>query len=378
MRRVVEVSLRRGHAFWTILLTLSFALYASAQGQRSGQPPPQLPVYQHVPAMPEAIGPVAQTKDEAEAFKGVLNEQSPAKRIELAEAFVAKYPNSDFVQEAHTFRVYAYGQLGRTKETIGAAEQAIDATRKFREKLVAKAEADAKLTAAEKENIKKTEKDAIFLEKNSRSFTTFLRQSEQRALGLYQAIMQGYQQLNDSAKVTEWGEKALRFKPDDIRTLMMLSQVMAERPSTNEPEKAEQMKRAEELATRGLSLLPVFLATEATKIPEDLRGDLTARMHDTLGLIYFHQKKLGLSQQEFLTAIKSKPKDPAIYHRLGLAYIEDMKNDQAIEALGKSVFLKGASEAEARNVLKQLYVSKNKSEKGLDDFIKACGAKIEE
>jgi hypothetical protein len=53
-----------------------------------------------------------------------------------------------------------------------------------------------------------------------------------------------------------------------------------------------------------------------------------------------------------------------------------MKNDQAMEALGKSVFLKGISEAGARDILKQLYVQKNKSEQGLDDYIKNTGAKI--
>jgi hypothetical protein len=53
-----------------------------------------------------------------------------------------------------------------------------------------------------------------------------------------------------------------------------------------------------------------------------------------------------------------------------------MKTDQAMEALGKSVFLKGVSEAGARDLLKQLYVQKNKSEQGIEDYIKTTGAKI--
>jgi hypothetical protein len=53
-----------------------------------------------------------------------------------------------------------------------------------------------------------------------------------------------------------------------------------------------------------------------------------------------------------------------------------MKNDQAMEALGKSVFLKGVSEQGARDVLKQLWVNKNKSEQGLEDYIKTAGTKI--
>ena len=110
--------------------------------------------------------------------------------------------------------------------------------------------------------------------------------------------------------------------------------------------------------------------------PAQAKADLTSQLHYTRGLIYLHQKKLGASQQEFLTALKSKPKDPITYYRLGIAYIQDMKADQAMDSLGKSVFLKGVSEASAMDLLKQLYVQKNKSEQGLDDYVKSAGAKI--
>src|SRR5207248_5975577 len=174
--------------------------------------------------------PVPQSKDEADAFTNLQKEQDPAKKVELAEAFVAKYPNSDFVQYAHTLRLSAYSQLGKPKESIAAAEQAIDTTIKFGEKLVAKAEADAKLSDKDKEALKKKDKNTVFLDKNSPQFQAFMNQSEQRILAFYQAIIQSYQQLNDAPKMMEWGEKALGFKPDDINTLTMLSNVMAERP----------------------------------------------------------------------------------------------------------------------------------------------------
>ena len=204
-----------------------------------------------------------------------------------------------------------------------------------------------------------------------------MSQSEQRILAFYQSIVASYQQLNDAAKMMEWGEKALGFKPDDINTLAMLSNVMAERPPTNEEEKAKQMKRAEELANDALAALPKFLASpEAASLTAPAKAELSAQMHYTLGLVYLHQKKLGPSQQEFLTAVQSKPNDPVVYYRLGIAYVQDMKNDQAMEVLAKSVFLKGVSEAGARDILKQLYVNKNKSEQGLEDYIKTAGAKI--
>jgi predicted Zn-dependent protease len=190
-------------------------------------------------------------------------------------------------------------------------------------------------------------------------------------------VIQSYQQANDAAKMMETGEKALGFKPDDLSTLAMLSNVMAERPPTNEEEKTKQMKRAEELANQALTVLPSFLTTpEAAAMSDAGKAELTAQLHYTLGLIYLHQKRLGPSEQELLTALKSKANDPITYYRLGIAYVQDMKNDQAMDALAKSAFLKGVSEAGARDILKQLWVNKNKSEQGMEDYIKTSGSKI--
>jgi hypothetical protein len=363
---------RKGPAFWALVLALTFSLSVFGQGRRNQQQQQQ----QQAQA-PQSVGPVPQSRDELDAFNILQKEQAPDKKVELAEAFIAKYPNSDFIQYAQTLRFTGYTQLGKHKEAIASAEQAIDATVKFGEKLVAKAEADAKLSDKDKENIRKKDKNATFLDKNSPQFQAFMNQSEQRILALYQSIIQSYQQLNDAAKMMEWGEKALGFKPDDLNTLLMLSNVMAERPPSNEEEKTRQMKRAEELANQALTALPTFLSSpEAANLPATAKTELTSQAHYTLGLIYLHQKKLGSAEQEFLTALKSKPNDPVTYYRLGIAYVQDMKNDLAMEALGKSVFLKGVSEAGARDILKQLWVNKNKSEQGMEDYIKSAGAKI--
>ena len=204
-------------------------------------------------------------------------------------------PNSDFVQYAHTFRLAGYAQLGKSKESIAAAEQAIDSTIKFGEKLVAKADADAKLTDKDKENISKKDKNAAFLDKNSPQFQTFMSQSEQRILAFYQTIIQSYQQLNDAAKMMEWGDKALGFKPDDLNTLMMLSNVMAERPPTNEEEKQKQMKRAEELRTRPCRAACISGNPGSRRsFRRTAKADIDGSTHYTLGLVYLASKEAQL------------------------------------------------------------------------------------
>jgi hypothetical protein len=378
------MSMRKAIAFGATIFALNFTLSVSvlAQDNKDNNRPrrnqqEQQKQQQAAPAPQVNIGPIAQSKEEFDAFMAVQNEQAPAKKIELAEGFIAKYPASDFVMYAQTFRVASYGQVGKPKEAVAAAEQAIDATIKLGEKIGAKADADSKLSDKDKEAVRKKDKNAVFFDKNSPQYTAFMSQSEQRILALYQTIISGYQQLNDAAKMMEWGDKALGFKPDDLNTVAMLSNVMAERPPSNEEEKTKQMKRAEELADQALNQLPTFLASpEGTNMPAQGKADLTAQLHYTRGLIYLNQKKLGASQQEFLTALKAKPNDPITYYRLGIAYVQDMKADQAMESLGKSVFLKGVSEGLARDLLKQLYVQKNKSEQGLEDYVKSTGAKI--
>src|SRR4051812_42836597 len=133
------MSMRKGPAFWAIVGVLTLSLPTFAAGQRRNQQQQQQ--QQQQAQAPQGVGPAAQSKDEFDAFVALQNEQAPAKKVELAEAFVGKYPNSDFVLFAHTFRVAAYGQLGKPKDAIGAAEQAIDTTIKFGEKLLAKADA---------------------------------------------------------------------------------------------------------------------------------------------------------------------------------------------------------------------------------------------
>jgi tetratricopeptide (TPR) repeat protein len=271
-------------------------------------------------------------------------------------------------------RFVSYSQLGKHKEAVAAGEQAIDATVKLGEKLVAKADADSKLTEKDRDAVRKKDKTAIFIDKNSPQFQQFMNNADHQILAIYKQIIQEYQALADMPKAFEWGEKAIGYKPDDVDTLSTVAYLMAERPPANEAEMTKQMKIAEDHVNQAIMLLPAYLASPDAKGVD--QAGLTSQVHYTLGLVYLRQKRLGSSQQEFLTALKSKPNDAVTYYRLGLAYVQEMKNDQAMDAFAKSAFLKGVSEQPARDNLKALYVVKNKSEQGIDDFIQTAGKKI--
>src|SRR5262245_62780175 len=89
--------IRKGPAFLALLFVLTVSLSAFGQGRRNQQQQQQ-----DVPQTQQGVGPVPQSKDEADAFTALQREQAPDKKVELAEAFVTKYPNSDFVDRKST------------------------------------------------------------------------------------------------------------------------------------------------------------------------------------------------------------------------------------------------------------------------------------
>jgi tetratricopeptide (TPR) repeat protein len=369
---------KKGPAFWAVVIALTLSLSAWGAGQRRNQqqPPSALDQLSQQPQTQKQQQQVirVETKEEGDAYNALIKEQDPAKKVEVAEAFASKFPNSELLATAQMVRFVAYSQLGKHKEAAAAGEQAIDATVKLGEKLLAKADADSKLSDKDKDNVRKKDKNALFLDKNSPQFETFMSNADHQILACYKQILQEYQAMNDMPKAFEWGEKAIGYKPDDVDTLATVAYIMAERPPLNEAEQVKQMKVAEEHVNQAITLLPTWLTSPDAKGAD--QPGLTSQLHYTLGLVYLRQKRLGSSEQEFLTALKSKPSDSVTYYRLGLAFVQDQKNDQAMDAFAKSVFLKGVAEQPARDNLKALYVMKNKSEQGMEDYIQGAGKKI--
>src|ERR1051326_1560281 len=162
-------------------------------------------------------------------------------------------------------RFVSYSQLGKHKEAVAAGEQAIDATVKLGEKLLAKADADSKLSDKDRDNLRKKDKNYIFLDKDSPQFKKFMDDADRQILASYKQILQEYQALADMPKAFEWGEKAIGYKPDDVDTLATVAYLMAERPPLNEAEQAKQMKIAEDHVNQAITLLPNCLWTPEAK-----------------------------------------------------------------------------------------------------------------
>jgi tetratricopeptide (TPR) repeat protein len=305
------------------------------------------------------IGPMAQSKPELDAFVALQNEQNPANAVGLGDKFLATYPNSQLNGYVQRFRMVGLMRTGKCQDAITAGEAGLGLETAYLEQLQ---NADPKVNK---------------IDKNSPEFKNFVTQTDGAKLQYYQTIMSCYQQLNNAEKTIEYGEKALKQKPDDLVSMLTVSTVLSEKAPEGEKEKEEQMKRALELGKKASDMVTALVNGPAgAQMREEQKAGLLSQSHQTLGLANLHLKKFGDSQKEYLLAIAAKKDDPIAYYRLGLAYAQDRKNDLAMEALAKSVFLKGVSEPEARKTLELLYEAKNKSKQGIDEYIASAGQKI--
>jgi tetratricopeptide (TPR) repeat protein len=335
------------------ILALTLALPALAQ-RRNNQQQEAAPS-----AAPAQIGPLAQSKPELDAFVALQNEQNPANQVALGDKFLATYPMSQLNGYVQRFRMVGLMRTGKFQEAITAGEAGLVLEASFLEQLQ---NADPKVNK---------------IDKNSEAFKSFVTQTEGAKLQYYQTLMSSYQQLNNADKTVEWGEKALQHSPEDLISLLTVSTVLAEKAPTDDKAKEEQMKRVLDLGKKAADKVTALVSSPAAaQMREEQKSGLVSQVHQTLGLAQLHLKKLGDAQKEYLLAIAAKKDDPIAYYRLGLAYAQDRKNDQAMDALAKSVFLKGVSEPEARKTLTLLYEAKNKSTQGMDDYIASAGQKI--
>src|SRR5437762_2873264 len=109
---------------------------------------------------------VGKSRAEGDDFSVLQGELIPSRKVAGAEAFLATYPNSRFIQDVQMIRFTAYVQMGNTAVAAAAAQQAI-----------------AELIVLEKKLL-----GAASVDKKSAEFRSSLNQSEERILAYYHAI----------------------------------------------------------------------------------------------------------------------------------------------------------------------------------------------
>jgi len=66
------------------------------------------------------------TNEEYQAYMAMNNEKDPNQKLSLADAFVQKFPDSDFKDMAYFQKMAAYQQLGKVVEALDAGHKALE------------------------------------------------------------------------------------------------------------------------------------------------------------------------------------------------------------------------------------------------------------
>jgi len=160
-----------------------------------------------------------------------------------------------------------------------------------------------------------------------------------------------YQQKNDILKSIELGEKSLKIKPDNLMSLIMMADLLPTPQAMKgaAADKDKKLGEAENDANEALKLIGQLpkQATETDDQAKKRRDALSADLHSALGMVHLQRSAEGLTgpdkdelskaEQEYKLATSATEKpNPQDFFRLGEAYNNDGKLDEAIDAFGKA------------------------------------------
>jgi tetratricopeptide (TPR) repeat protein len=153
------------------------------------------------------------------------------------------------------------------------------------------------------------------------------------------AAADAYEASGNPTKAILYYQRALEANPKDYNAMLMLAAETARTTREFDLDKEEKLTKAEKYAKDGMALIPSATkpnpqATDAQW--EDAKKDDLARGHEALGLIAVARKKYDAAASEYKMATETAANpQPATYIRLGGAYTDAGKPDEAIAALDK-------------------------------------------
>ena len=114
--------MKKTTALWTLTMLVCLSTGAAAAGvtNRSGRSAGlSLVNRMQAPAQAAPAGPQWKSREEYDAFNAMATEKDPNKKISLAEAFLQKYANSDFKDQAYLVEMQTYQQTEPDGQGVG-------------------------------------------------------------------------------------------------------------------------------------------------------------------------------------------------------------------------------------------------------------------
>lgn len=178
---------------------------------------------------------------------------------------------------------------------------------------------------------------------------------------------------DDPEVLFEYGQKSLQLRPNNF---VLMSEIADAYLRRNQPDKAEP------LALEALELLGTAQKPPALSDADWVKGKriLLGTNFATLGFAHIRRAQASKNPVDrwrsanraiapLKRALEFQPREDSVFYGLGFSYA--MANDyaNAESALAKAVVLNGPTSGEAKNLLQDIYKSRNKSLDGLEQVL---------
>ncbi len=166
-------------------------------------------------------------------------------------------------------------------------------------------------------------------------------------------LMLSYQEKNDFESMLIFGEQTLDLNPENIGALISLSYVIPLRTREHDLDKDEKLAKAEDLAKRGLGLLPVMPKLNAQMADEDwliMKKDFMSQLHESMGIIASKRQDFPAAEDSYRKMLQVAEKQTGtMFFRLAEALKQQEKYDEALNLLDQSIARGGHKMAGGRD-----------------------------
>ena len=148
-----------------------------------------------------------------------------------------------------------------------------------------------------------------------------------------------YRQKGDRDKAQVFAERTLQANPKNFQASLMLAELIAQTTRENDLDKEDKLTKADKYANDAINTLntaPKPNPQMTDQQWEDVKKDMIAEAHDSLGMSALLRKKYDAAISEFKTSVDGAAHpEPAFQVRLASAYNSAGKYDEAIAAADK-------------------------------------------
>jgi tetratricopeptide (TPR) repeat protein len=175
---------------------------------------------------------------------------------------------------------------------------------------------------------------------------TKFKDTDYKAVALYFEAA-SYKEKGDYEHTVVFGERTLEVDPKHYQAMLMLAGVIAQHTKEFDLDREDKLAQVDKYAKTALELLKDAPKPNPSLTDDQwaaAKKDFAADAHAALGMGAVARKKYDVAEGEFKTSIEvAERPDPAIMVRLGRAYTEDGKYDEAIAQFDKVMAMQDAN-----------------------------------